>query len=407
MAGPLLGIRVLDLSRILAGPWCTQALADLGAEVIKVERPGVGDDTRSWGPPFVRRPDGSETSDSAYFMATNRGKRSITVDIARPEGQAIIHQLVRRCDVVIENYKFGDMQRYALDYASLSAINPAIVYCSITGFGQTGPYRERAGYDFMIQGMGGLMSVTGERDDLPGGGPQKAGVPIADMMTGMYSSLAIVGALYERRTSGQGQHIDMALLDTQVSWLANQNLNYLVSGEVPRRWGNAHPNLAPYQAFATADGNLILAIGNDGQFRRFCQCAGLDAIPEDPRFVDNRARLANRQALVEIVARALAQRTTAQWMQALERIGVPCGPINTIDQVFADPQVRERGLRRDLPHPQAGTVPSVASPIRYSRTAIEYDRAPPLLGEHTGEVLAGLLGLDGAQIAALRADGII
>jgi formyl-CoA transferase len=407
MAGPLTGIRVLDLSRILAGPWCTQALADLGAEVIKVERPGVGDDTRAWGPPFVKRPDGSETKESAYYLAANRGKQSITLDISRPQGQAVVHALARVCDVVIENYKFGDMARYGLDYEALSAINPGIVYCSITGFGQTGPYRERAGYDFMIQGMGGLMSVTGERDDLPGGGPQKCGVPIADMMTGMYASLAIVSALYERRDSGKGQYIDMALLDTQIAWLGNQNLNYLVSGAVPRRWGNAHPNLTPYQSFPTQDGNLILAIGNDGQFRRFCRVAGLDGIPDDARFVDNRSRLANRDALVAIVAAAVRTRTTAQWMQALEPEGVPCGPINTLDQVFDDPQVRSRGLRLDIPHPAAGTVPQVANPIRFSRTPIEYRRAPPMLGEHAQQVLGGLLGMSDAQIAALRDEGIV
>jgi len=407
MAAPLSGIRVLDLSRILAGPWCAQALADLGAEVIKVERPGRGDDTRAWGPPFVHTPDGAETPDSAYFMAANRGKQSITLDIARPEGQAIARALAQASDVLIENYKVGDMKRYGLDWPTLSALNPRLVYCSVTGFGQTGPYRERAGYDFMIQAMGGLMSVTGERDDLPGGGPQKCGVPIADMMTGLYSSLAIVAALHERRDSGLGQHVDMALLDTQVSWLANQNLNYLVSGEVPRRWGNAHPNLTPYQAFPTADGHLILAIGNDSQFRRFCAVAGLIGAPDDPRFVDNRARLANREAIVGIVARAMSGRTTAQWMEQLEAVGVPCGPINTIDQVFRDPQVVARGLQFRLPHPLAGEVPQVANPIRYSRTPVEYRRAPPLLGEHTDEVLAGLLGLSATDLALLREKGVV
>ena len=405
--GPLAGIRVLDLSRILAGPWCTQALSDLGAEVIKVERPGVGDDTRAWGPPFVRTPAGEDTPDSAYFMATNRGKRSITLDISTPDGQAVARRLAAVCDVAIENYKHGDMKRYGLDYDSLAAVNPRLVYCSITGFGQTGPYRERAGYDFMIQGMGGLMSVTGERDDLPGGGPQKCGMPIADMMTGMYSALAIVSAIHERTTSGRGQYIDMALLDTQVSWLANQNLNYLVSGEVPKRWGNAHPNLTPYQAFPTADGNLILAIGNDGQFRRFCQVAGLDGVAADARFVDNRSRLANRPALVEIVAGAIRTKTTAQWMDALEAVGVPCGPINTVKDVFEDPQVRHRGLRFSLPHPRAGTVPQVANPIRYSRTDIEYHAAPPTLGQHTDEVLGGLLGMDAGEIESLRARGVL
>ncbi len=406
MAGPLKGVRVLDLSRILAGPWCTQLLADLGAEVIKVERPHAGDDTRQWGPPFIDGGANAEHGDSAYFLGTNRGKKSITLDIARPEGQRIVRDLAKICDVAIENYKFGDMKRYGLDYESLAAINPRIVYCSITGFGQTGPHRERAGYDFMIQGMGGLMSVTGERDEVPGGGPQKCGVPISDIMTGMYASVAIVSALRERDASGQGQYIDMALLDTQIGWLANNALNYLVSGQVPRRWGNAHPNLTPYQAFATRDGNIILAIGNDGQFGRFCAVAGLAAMAGDPRFESNRVRLANRAALVALIAEAMETRTTAEWMALLEEQGVPCGPINTIDQVFADPQVAARGLRFDMPHPQAGSVPQVANPIKFSRTAIEYELAPPVLSQHTGEVLRDLLGMEEGEIASLRKQGV-
>ena len=406
MPGVLNGIRVLDLSRILAGPWCTQVLADLGAEVIKVERPGTGDDTRAWGPPFLRRSDGTETPDSAYFMATNRGKKSITLDIASTEGQEVARSIAAHCDVMIENYKFGDMKRYGLDHERLAATNPRLVYCSITGFGQTGPYRERAGYDFMIQAMGGLMSVTGERDDLPGGGPQKCGVPIADMMAGMYSTVAIVSALMERVTSGRGQFIDMSLLDTQVSWLANHNLNYLVSGQPPKRWGNAHPNLTPYQAFLTKDGDIILAVGNDGQFRRFCEVAGL-AITTDPRFVDNRARLGNRDELVAIVAEAMKTRTTGDWMASLEAEGVPCGPINTIDQVFRDPQVVDRGLRFDLPHPAAGSVPQVANPIRFSRSRIEYHAAPPMLGQHTQEVLAEVLGMAPEDVASLRERGVV
>ncbi len=406
MSAPLAGIRVLDLSRILAGPWCTQVLADLGAEVIKVERPGAGDDTRAWGPPFLKAKDGSDTTDSAYFCATNRGKKSITLDIASPEGADIARGLAKTCDVFIENYKFGDMARYGLEFERLSKESPRLVYCSITGFGQTGPYRARAGYDFMIQAMGGLMSVTGERDDLPGGGPQKCGVPIADMMTGMYSAVAIMAALREREASGLGQFIDMSLLDSQVSWLANQNLNYLVSGVVSKRWGNAHPNLTPYQAFPTKDGNLILAIGNDSQFRKFCAVAGL-GIATEPRFVDNRSRLANRDALVAIVAQAMRAKTTAEWMQLLEVEGVPCGPINTIDQVFADPQVIHRGLRRDLPHAAAGTVPQVANPIRYSRTPLEYRAGPPVLGEHTEAVLAKDLGLEAGRIAELKKKGVV
>lgn len=403
--GPLKGTRILDLSRILAGPWCTQLLADMGAEVIKVERRGTGDDTREWGPPFVQSATG-ERGDSAYFLGTNRGKKSITLDIGTAEGQRIARELAKRADVVIENYKFGDMKRYGLDYESLAALDPRLVYCSITGFGQTGPYRERAGYDFMIQAMGGLMSVTGERDELPGGGPQKCGVPIADIMTGMYASVAIVAALRERDRSGRGQHIDMSLLDTQVAWLANHALNYLVSGSVPKRWGNAHPNLAPYQAFPTRDGNIILAIGNQGQFRRFCGLAGL-GIADDPRFADNRARLANRDALVALIAAAMKERTTAEWMEALEREGVPCGPINTIDQVFADPHVVDRGLRFDLPHAHAPSVPQVANPIRFSRTAIEYALPPPVLGQHTGEVLRDLLGMNEGQIASLKDRGVV
>ena len=406
MAAPLEGIRVLDLSRILAGPWSTQMLADLGAEVIKVERPGAGDDTRAWGPPFVRTPEGQDTSDSAYFMGTNRGKKSITLDISSPRGQEIARSLAESADVFVENYKFGDMKRYGLDYETLSALNPRLVYCSITGFGQTGPYRERAGYDFMIQGMGGLMSITGERDALPGGGPQKCGVPISDIMTGMYASVAILAALRERDRSGKGQAIDMALLDAQVGWLGNNALNYLVSGKVPVRWGNAHPNLTPYQAFPTKDGNLILAIGNDGQFRRFCQIAGLE-IAMEPRFVDNRSRLANRDALIAIIAPAMKAKTTAEWMAALEVEGVPCGPINTIDQVFADPQVQHRGLRMDLPHEKAGTVPQVANPIKFSRTPIEYRSGPPLLGQHTQEILEDLLGLEPGEVDDLRSGKVI
>ena len=406
MPGPLNGVRVLDLSRILAGPWCTQVLADLGAEVVKVERPGAGDDTRAWGPPFLRRPDGTDTSDSAYFASTNRGKKSITIDIASAEGQRLARALASASDVLVENYKFGDMTRYGLDYATMAAASPRLVYCSITGFGQTGPYRARAGYDFMIQAMGGLMSITGERDDLPGGGPQKCGVPIADLMTGMYATVAIVAALRERDASGLGQHIDMSLLDTQVSWLMNHNLNYLVSGKVPVRWGNAHPNLTPYQSFPTRDGNLILAIGNDSQFRKFCAAAGL-AIAQEPRFADNRARLANRSALVAIIAEAMKGRTTQEWMTLLEAETVPCGPINTIDQVFADPQVLERGLRFDLPHPQAGSVPQVANPIRFSRSPIEYRAAPPLLGQHTQDVLGEILGMTPEEVASLRDRGVV
>lgn len=406
MNAPLAGVRVLDLSRILAGPWATQILADLGAEVIKVERPVTGDDTRAWGPPFLQGPGGVETTDSAYFASTNRGKKSITLDVASADGQAIVSALSKTCDVFVENYKVGDMARYGLDHATLAEENPRLVYCSVTGFGQDGPYSLRAGYDFMIQAIGGLMSITGERDDLPGGGPQKCGVPIADLMTGMYAAVAILAALRERESSGLGQHIDMALFDSQVSWLMNHNLNYLVSGTVPKRWGNAHPNLTPYQAFPTEDGSLILAIGNDSQFRKFCAVAGLD-IATEPRFIDNKSRLAHRDALVAIIAQVMKTKSTAEWMEALEAKGVPCGPINTIDQVFADRQVIHRGLRRNLPHTAAGTVPQVANPIRYSRTSIEYRHGPPVLGEHTTSILANDLGLDAGRIAELQRKGVI
>jgi crotonobetainyl-CoA:carnitine CoA-transferase CaiB-like acyl-CoA transferase len=404
---PLSGIRVLDMSRILAGPWVGQLLADLGADVIKIERPGTGDDTRGWGPPFLKDREGKDTAESAYFLCTNRGKKSVTLDISKPEGQAIARELAEASDILLENYKVGDLKRYGLGYDDLSARNAKLIYCSITGFGQTGPYRDRAGYDFMIQGMGGLMSFTGERDDLPGGGPQKVGVAIADLMTGMYSCVAILAALHERSSSGRGQHIDMALLDSQVAWLANQNANYLIGGEPPKRMGNAHPNVMPYQTFRTRDGDLILAIGNDSQFRKFCVAAGIAHVGDDPRFTDNAARLENRQACVEAIAPAMRQKTTGEWIATLEPLGVPCGPINRLDQVYADPQVQHRGLKIEVPHPLSGSVPLVANPIKYSRTPVTYDSAPPLLGQHTDEVLSELLGKSAADIAALRAKRIL
>jgi len=407
MPTPLHGVRVLDLSRILAGPWCGQLLADLGAEVIKVERPGKGDDTRGWGPPFLRDREGRETNEAAYFQCANRAKKSVTIDIAKPAGQALVRDLAARSDVLLENYKVGDLARYGLGYEQVRAVNPRIVYCSITGFGQTGPYRARAGYDFMIQGMGGFMSMTGERDGLPGAGPQKAGVAIADLMTGMYSTVAVMGALWERNASGEGQHIDMALLDTQVAWLANQNLNYLVSGEPPARLGNAHPNITPYDTFKTADGDIILAIGNDAQYAKFCRAAGLEALIEDPRFVGNPVRVANRDTLRALIAPAMKARTTAGWIATLAPLGVPCGPINRLDQVFADPQVVHRGLKVEVEHPVAGRLPLVANPIKYSRTPLAYDRAPPLLGQHTQEVLGELLGRSEAEIVELRKAGIV
>lgn len=406
-SGPLAGIRVLDMSRILAGPWVGQLLADLGAEVIKIERPGNGDDTRAWGPPFVKDKDGKDTSDAAYFMCANRGKKSLTLDIAKPEGQQIICELAQQSDVLIENYKVGDLKRYGLDYDTLSALNPRLVYCSITGFGQTGPYRDRAGYDFMIQGMAGVMSITGERDDLPGGGPQKVGVAIADLMTGMYSTVGIVSALHERHASGKGQHIDMALLDSTVAWLANQNANYLIGGEVPTRMGNAHPNVMPYQTFHTQDGDIIIATGNDGQFQRLCEAAGIPAVGNDPRYASNALRIANRDTCTASIAAELKKKTTAEWVALLETVGVPCGPINRLDQVYADPQVRHRGIKIDVPHPKAGSVPLVANPIKFSRTPIVYDVPPPLVGEHVEEVLRGVLGKSDMEIAVLREKKIL
>jgi crotonobetainyl-CoA:carnitine CoA-transferase CaiB-like acyl-CoA transferase len=404
---PLSGIRVLDMSRILAGPWVGQLLADLGAEVIKVERPGTGDDTRAWGPPFLKDREGNETREAAYFLCTNRGKKSVTLDISKLEGQAIARELADISDVLLENYKVGDLKRYGLGYEDLSARNRKLIYCSITGFGQTGPYRERAGYDFMIQGMGGVMSFTGERDDAPGGGPQKVGVAIADLMTGMYSCVAILAALHERSASGLGQYIDMALLDTQVAWLANQNANYLIGGEPPKRMGNAHPNIVPYQTFHTRDGDLILAVGNDNQFRKFCVAAGIPEVADDPRFTDNVARLENRQACIDAIAPAMKKRTTAEWVALLEPIGVPCGPINRLDEVYADPQVQHRKMKIDVPHPLSGVLPLVAAPIRYSRTPLVYETPPPLLGQHTDEVLATLLRKTPTEIADLREKRIL
>ncbi len=405
--GPLAGVRVLDLSRILAGPWSGQIFADLGAEVIKVERPGRGDDTRGWGPPFLKDKSGTETGEAAYFLSTNRGKKSVTLDIASPAGQEIARELAKLSDVLLENYKVGDLKRYGLGYDSLTALNPRLVYCSITGFGQDGPLRDRAGYDFMIQGMGGLMSITGERDDKPGGGPQKVGVAIADIMTGMYATVAVLSALHERERSGLGQYIDMALLDTQVAWLANQNMNYLIGGKPPVRMGNAHPNVVPYQTFHTRDGDMILAVGNDNQFRKFCEAAGLPGLPRDPRFATNMARIGNRDACEAAIAPAIKRRTTAEWIALLEPLGVPCGPISRLDEVFDNPQVKHRGLRVDVPHPLSGSVPQVANPIRFSRTPLAYDTPPPLLGQHTDEVLRGLLGKTDADIAELRANGVI
>lgn len=401
MTAPLAPIRVLDMSRILAGPWAGQLLADLGAEVIKVERPVVGDDTRHWGPPYLKDEAGSETAESAYYLSANRGKKSLTLDIGTPAGQQAIRDLVLHCDVLIENYKVGGLAKYGLDYESLAAINPRLVYCSITGFGQTGPNKHRAGYDFMIQAMGGLMSITGEQDGQPGAGPQKAGVALADILTGLYAGNAIQAALLERERSGEGQHIDLGLLDVQVATLANQAMNYLVGQTVPQRLGNAHPNIVPYQSFATSDGHMILAVGNDEQFSRFCEVSGHAELSTDSRFKTNRARVENRQVLCEIVEGWLRLRATETWLQQLEQVGVPCGPINTIDKVFEQPQIKAREMQIDLPHPVAGKVPVVGNPIKFSRTPVVIDEAPPTLGQHSEQVLKDLLDYSDQQIEAL------
>jgi crotonobetainyl-CoA:carnitine CoA-transferase CaiB-like acyl-CoA transferase len=396
-------LRVLDLSRVLAGPWASQVLADLGAEVIKVERPASGDDTRAWGPPWLRGPAGEETSESAYFACANRGKKSVTLDLAHPDGQAIARRLAARADVLLENFKVGALARWGLGYDGLAALNPGLVYVSITGFGQTGPYRARAGYDFLIQAMGGLMSVTGE----PDGAPTKVGVAIADVLTGMYASTAALAALAHRERSGRGQHVDLALLDVQVAALANQAESYLATGVAPGRLGNAHPSIVPYQAFAARDGHLVLAVGNDGQFARLCAVLGRPELASDPRFGTNAARVANRGALVPLLARLLAARPAGEWVAALEAEGVPCGPIHDLAQVFEDAQVRARGLRVEAPHPVCGSVPTVASPIRLSETPVRHDAAPPALGQHTREVLSGVLGMTDGEIEALRARGVV
>jgi formyl-CoA transferase len=407
MPAALEGIRVLDLSRVLAGPWCSQSLADLGADVIKVERPGAGDDTRGWGPPFLADRNGGETTDSAYYLAANRGKRSIEVDLSTETGREIVRGLAAVSDIVVENYKVGALAKYGLDFASLAAINPRLIYCSITGFGQTGPWSHRAGYDFIIQGIGGLMSVTGEADDRPGGGPQKVGVAVADLFTGLYASQAILAALFHRERTGEGQHLDLALLDVQVAMTANMSSNYLHSGQPPRRWGNAHPNLVPYQTFKASDGWLIVAVGNDGQFRRFVELGGRAALADDPRFARVQDRIRNRDALIPLLQEMVAEQSQQHWIGAMEAAGVPCGPINDLRQVFENPQVQARGMRIDLDRGDAGPVKLVAHPVKASRTPPSYRLAPPRLGEHTNEVLSGVLGWDAARIAAARASGSI
>jgi formyl-CoA transferase len=401
------GIRVLDLTRVLAGPWATQNLADLGAEVIKIERPGHGDDTRKWGPPFLKDREGRDTPDAAYYLACNRAKKSVTLDIASPEGGEIARGLAMKSDVLVENFKVGDLARHGLGYASLARDNPRLVYCSITGFGQDGPYRDRPGYDFMIQGLGGLMSVTGERDDLPGGGPQKVGVAVSDLFTGMYATSAILGALLHRERSGAGQYIDMALLDVEVAMLANLSSSFFVSGVPPGRMGNAHLNIVPYHVFRAADEFLIVAVGNDSQFASFCRVIGAPEWAQDARFATNPQRVRHRDLIVGMISERLRAKPAREWLAALEPAGVPCGPINDLAQVFSDPQVRHRGMEVRAPHPDAGEVRMVANPIKYSATPITHDAAPPTLGQHTDEVLGAVLGVDGARLEALRIQGVI
>ncbi len=401
------GIRVLDLSRILAGPWATQVLADFGADVIKIERPGAGDDTRGWGPPFLKDADGHDTTESAYYLCANRGKRSVAVDFTQPEGQALIRALAAQCQVLVENYKVGGLAKYGLDYASLRAVNPALVYCSITGYGQDGPYAQRAGYDAAIQAIGGLMSVTGEPDDAPGGGPQKVGVAATDLMTGMYAATAILAALRHAERTGQGQHIDLALLDTQVAWLANQASNWLVGGVVPDRQGTAHPNIVPYQVMPAADGYFMLAVGNDAQFARLCGVIDEPQLAADPRYATNAARVAHRAELVPLLQQRLRTRPAAHWLAALEQVGVPANPVNRIDQVFDDAQVQARGLRIELPHASGGTVAMVRNPLNFSATPLRYGQAAPVLGQHTAQVLQDMLLLDADRLRELQAAGVL
>jgi crotonobetainyl-CoA:carnitine CoA-transferase CaiB-like acyl-CoA transferase len=402
----LAGVRVLDLSRVLAGPWCTQTLADLGADVIKIERPGSGDDTRAWGPPYLKDADGQDTTEAAYFLGANRNKRSLAVDLSRPEGQAIVRKLAGQVDVLVENFKVGDLARYGLDAQTLQARHPGLIVCSVTGFGQTGPYAERAGYDYAVQGMGGLMSVTGERDDLPGGGPQKVGVAVSDLFTGMYATVAILAALRHRDATGQGQVIDMALFDTQLAMLANLGSNYLCSGQAPGRMGNAHQNIVPYQVFETLDGHLILAVGNDRQFAKFCDIAGRPDWATDPRFATNSERVRNRAVLVPMLEEVIRQRPRAEWLAALEAAKVPCGSINSIGEALADPQAQARGAVVDLPHPLTPHLRLIASPMKLSATPVQYRHAPPLLGQHSDELLREA-GCSVEEITNWRAAGVI
>jgi crotonobetainyl-CoA:carnitine CoA-transferase CaiB-like acyl-CoA transferase len=406
MAGQLSHIRVLDMSRILAGPWCGQLLADLGADVIHTERPRVGDDTRSWGPPFLKDTQGQDTKESAYYLAVNRGKRSITLSLDKPEGQRIVRALAARSDILLENFKVDTLARFGLDYESLKAVNPRLIYCSITGFGQSGPKREVAAYDFAVQAMGGLMSVTGERDSRPGGGPQKVGVPIVDLMTGMYSAVAVLAALARREVSGTGEYIDIGMLDVQVAMLSNQAMNYLTSGRTPQRTGTAHPNIQPQDIFACRDGNIVLAVGNDAQFVKLCELLGQPQLGSDERFAKNAARVRNQEILTPLLAAEFARRDRASLVDALEAAGVPCGPINSVPEVFAEPQVKHRQMLIDVPHPLSATVPLVASPMRFTESPLTHERAPPLLGEQTDEILREI-GIEPEEIRSLRALGIV
>jgi crotonobetainyl-CoA:carnitine CoA-transferase CaiB-like acyl-CoA transferase len=405
--GPLAGIRVLDLTRIMAGPYSTQTLADLGAEVIKIERPKVGDDTRYWGPPFLNDKNGKPTSESAYNLSINRGKKSVTVDISTARGRDIVLSLAKKSDILMENYKTGQLASFGLGYDDLKVINPKLIYCSITGFGQTGPYKDRRGYDFALQAMGGLMSVTGERDGHPGAGPEKVGVAVADISAGMYAAIAVLSAIINRTASGVGQYIDISLLDSQITFMANQNMNYFVTGVAPIRLGNAHPNICPYQRFSTRDGYIVLTVGNDSQFARFCLVAGWEEWSSDARFKSNPARVSNRDILIPMITELFLSKSTNEWLALLENADVPCGPVNTIKDVFADAQVQARGMQIELKHPLSGTVASVASPMNFSGTPIKYRDSAPLLGQHTDDVLASLVNLSEAEIRALKKDSVI
>jgi len=400
---PLEGIRIFDLTRILAGPTCTQYLGDLGADVIKIERPGQGDDTRKWGPPYVEGHDGGDTNESAYYLCANRNKRSVTINLASPEGQALAKRMIKECDVFVENFKVGGLKSYGLSYDDLKAENPGLIYCSITGFGQTGPYASRAGYDFLAQGVGGIMSITGT----PGVEPVKVGVGIADVMCGMYASTAILAALRHRDRTGEGQHIDCCLLDTQVAWLINEGVNYLVSGKVPHQRGNEHPNIVPYKVFACADGHVILAVGNDSQYQKWCTFAGADDLAADPRFTTNQLRVLNREDLYAAMPAYMEKKSVSEWVDGLAAVGVPCSPVNNIQQVFEDPQVQARGMRIDMPHEAAkdGTVPLIANPVKLSGTPVQYRNPPPMLGQHTEDVLKEVLGVDDAELEEFAKTG--